>query len=67
MREQQKRGYLPDGTTRLSHDGEPIRHFMGTNTFAEYTVMPEIALAHIAPQAPARAPARGARATCRCR
>jgi S-(hydroxymethyl)glutathione dehydrogenase/alcohol dehydrogenase len=47
IREQQNQGYLPDGTTRLSRDGEPIRHFMGTSTFAEYTVMPEIALAKI--------------------
>jgi S-(hydroxymethyl)glutathione dehydrogenase/alcohol dehydrogenase len=52
IREQQNRGYLPDGTTRLSRDGEPIRHFMGTSTFAEYTVMPEIALAKINPEAP---------------
>jgi S-(hydroxymethyl)glutathione dehydrogenase/alcohol dehydrogenase len=52
IREQQNQGYLPDGTTRLSRDGEPIRHFMGTSTFAEYTVMPEIALARISPEAP---------------
>jgi S-(hydroxymethyl)glutathione dehydrogenase/alcohol dehydrogenase len=52
IREQQNRGYLPDGTTRLQRDGEPIRHFMGTSTFAEYTVMPEIALAHVSPEAP---------------
>jgi S-(hydroxymethyl)glutathione dehydrogenase / alcohol dehydrogenase len=52
IREQQNLGYLPDGTTRLSRDGEPIRHFMGTSTFAEYTVMPEIALAKIDPAAP---------------
>src|SRR5438093_12635554 len=52
IREQQNQGYLPDGTTRLSRDGEPIRHFMGTSTFAEYTVMPEIALAKISPEAP---------------
>ncbi len=52
IREQQNQGYLPDGTTRLSLDGEPIRHFMGTSTFAECTVMPEIALARIAPEAP---------------
>jgi S-(hydroxymethyl)glutathione dehydrogenase/alcohol dehydrogenase len=51
IREQQNRGYLPDGTTRLSRDGEPIRHFMGTSTFAQYTVMPEIALAKISPEA----------------
>ncbi|MDX6407846.1 MAG: S-(hydroxymethyl)glutathione dehydrogenase / alcohol dehydrogenase [Gaiellaceae bacterium] len=52
IREQQNQGLLPDGTTRLSRDGEPIRHFMGTSTFAEYTVMPEIALAKIDPDAP---------------
>jgi S-(hydroxymethyl)glutathione dehydrogenase/alcohol dehydrogenase len=54
IREEQNRGHLPDGSTRLSRsDGEPIRHFMGTSTFAEYTVMPEIALAHVAAEAPA--------------
>jgi len=52
IRDQQGKGYLPDGTTRLSRDGEPIRHFMGTSTFAEYTVMPEIALAKVNPEAP---------------
>jgi S-(hydroxymethyl)glutathione dehydrogenase/alcohol dehydrogenase len=52
IREQQNQGYLPDGTTRLSRNGEPIRHFMGTSTFADYTVMPEIALAKIDPEAP---------------
>jgi len=52
IREQQNRGYLPDGTTRLSRGGEPIRHFMGTSTFAEYAVMPEIALAKVSPEAP---------------
>jgi S-(hydroxymethyl)glutathione dehydrogenase/alcohol dehydrogenase len=52
IREQQGKGYLPDGTTRLSRDGEDIRHFMGTSTFATHTVMPEIALAKIDPEAP---------------
>jgi S-(hydroxymethyl)glutathione dehydrogenase/alcohol dehydrogenase len=52
IREQQNLGYLPDGTTRLSRDGEPVRHFMGTSTFAEYTVMPEIALANVSKDAP---------------
>jgi S-(hydroxymethyl)glutathione dehydrogenase/alcohol dehydrogenase len=52
IRDMQGKGYLPDGTARLSRDGEPIRHFMGTSTFAEYTVMPEIALAKINPEAP---------------
>jgi S-(hydroxymethyl)glutathione dehydrogenase/alcohol dehydrogenase len=58
IREQQGLGLLPDGTTRFSRvgdgagAGEPIRHFMGTSTFSEYTVMPEIALARISPEAP---------------
>jgi S-(hydroxymethyl)glutathione dehydrogenase/alcohol dehydrogenase len=52
IREQQNLGYLPDGTTRLSRDGEPIRHFMGTSTFAEHTVLPEIALANVSKEAP---------------
>jgi S-(hydroxymethyl)glutathione dehydrogenase/alcohol dehydrogenase len=52
IREQQNKGYLPDGTTRLSREGEPIRHFMGTSTFAEYAVLPEIALAKVSPEAP---------------
>jgi S-(hydroxymethyl)glutathione dehydrogenase/alcohol dehydrogenase len=51
IREQQNRGYMPDGTTRLSRDREPIRHFMGTSTFAEYTVMPEIAVAKVPSEA----------------
>ncbi len=51
IREQQNLGYLPDGSTRLNRDGERIRHFMGTSTFAEYTVMPEIALAKVSPEA----------------
>jgi S-(hydroxymethyl)glutathione dehydrogenase/alcohol dehydrogenase len=52
IRDQQNKGYLPDGTTRLWRDGDPVRHFMGTSTFAEYTVMPEIALAKISVDAP---------------
>ncbi len=52
IREKQNEGYLPDGTTRLNRDGERIRHFMGTSTFAEATVMPEIALAKVNPDAP---------------
>jgi S-(hydroxymethyl)glutathione dehydrogenase / alcohol dehydrogenase len=52
IREQQNAGYLPDGTTRLSRGGERIRHFMGTSTFAEYTVIPEIALSKVNPDAP---------------
>jgi S-(hydroxymethyl)glutathione dehydrogenase/alcohol dehydrogenase len=52
IREQQNQGFLPDGTTRISRDGDGIRHFMGCSTFAEYTVMPEIALAKVSPEAP---------------
>ncbi len=52
IREQQGQGFLPDGTARLSRDGEAVRHFMGCSTFAEYTVMPEIALAKVNPEAP---------------
>ncbi|HET7510933.1 MAG TPA: alcohol dehydrogenase catalytic domain-containing protein [Solirubrobacterales bacterium] len=52
IREEQNRGHLPDGTTRISRDGEEIRSFMGCSTFAEYTVMPEIALAKVSPEAP---------------
>jgi S-(hydroxymethyl)glutathione dehydrogenase/alcohol dehydrogenase len=52
IRDRQGLGYLPDGTTRLSLEGEPLRHFMGTSTFAECTVMPEIALAKVSKEAP---------------
>jgi len=52
IREQQGLGFLPDGTARLSRDGEPIRHFMGCSTFAEHAVMPEIALANVSKEAP---------------
>jgi S-(hydroxymethyl)glutathione dehydrogenase / alcohol dehydrogenase len=52
IRERQNQGFLPDGTTRISREGDRIRHFMGCSTFAEYTVMPEIALAKIHPEAP---------------
>ncbi|MFN0154608.1 MAG: alcohol dehydrogenase catalytic domain-containing protein [Gaiella sp.] len=51
IRDRQGLGYLPDGTARLSRNGEELRHFMGTSTFAEYTVMPEIALAKVNPDA----------------
>ena len=52
IREEQNKGHLPDGTTRISRDGEEIRSFMGCSTFAEYTVMPEIALAKVSAEAP---------------
>ena len=52
IRAEQNLGHLPDGSVRLSRAGEEIRHFMGCSTFAEYTVMPEIALAKVNPEAP---------------
>jgi S-(hydroxymethyl)glutathione dehydrogenase/alcohol dehydrogenase len=52
IRAEQNLGHLPDGSVRLSRGGEEIRHFMGCSTFAEYTVMPEIALAKVSPEAP---------------
>lgn len=48
----QGKGLMPDGTSRLSHRGRMLHHYMGTSTFAEYTVVPEIALAKIRPDAP---------------
>lgn len=48
----QGKGLMPDGTSRFSKDGKPIFHYMGTSTFAEKTVVPEIALAKINPKAP---------------
>lgn len=53
IRATQGKGLMPDGSTRFSQDGKPIYHYMGTSTFAEYTVLPEIALAKINPKAPA--------------
>ncbi|WP_314063305.1 S-(hydroxymethyl)glutathione dehydrogenase/class III alcohol dehydrogenase [uncultured Vagococcus sp.] len=52
VRETQGKGLMPDGTTRFSYQGEPIYHYMGTSTFSEYTVLPEISLAKINPEAP---------------
>ena len=52
LREKQGQGLMPDGTSRLSHRGSMIRHYMGTSTFAERTVLPEIALAKIRADAP---------------
>jgi len=43
---------MPDGTSRLSHHGRMLHHYMGTSTFAEYTVVPEIALAKVRPDSP---------------
>lgn len=52
VRATQGKGLMPDGTTRFSLDGKPIFHYMGTSTFSEYTVVPEISLAVINPKAP---------------
>ncbi len=48
----QGQGLMPDGTSRLSHNGKKLHHYMGTSTFAEYTVVPEIALAKVRKDAP---------------
>src|SRR5213594_1545811 len=48
----QWKGLMPDGTSRLSQRGRMLHHYMGTSTFAEWTVVPEIALARIRPDAP---------------
>ena len=47
IRATQGKGLMPDGTSRFSKNGKPIHHYMGTSTFSEYTVLPEIALAKI--------------------
>ncbi len=52
IRGTQGKGLMPDGTSRFSLDGKPIYHYMGTSTFANYTVLPEIALAKIREDAP---------------
>ena len=52
IRVTQGKGLMPDGTSRFSKNGKPILHYMGTSTFSEYTVLPEIAVAKINPKAP---------------
>jgi S-(hydroxymethyl)glutathione dehydrogenase/alcohol dehydrogenase len=52
IRVTQGQGLMPDGTSRFSLDGKMIHHYMGTSTFSEYTVLPEISLAKINPAAP---------------
>ncbi len=52
VRATQGKGLMPDGSTRFSYQGQPIFHYMGTSTFSEYTVVPEISLAKINPKAP---------------
>ena len=52
IRVTQGQGLMPDGTSRFSAGGKSIYHYMGTSTFSQYTVVPEIALAKINPAAP---------------
>jgi S-(hydroxymethyl)glutathione dehydrogenase / alcohol dehydrogenase len=52
IRETQGRGVMPDGTSRFSLGGEALHHYMGTSTFSNFTVLPEIAVAKIRPDAP---------------
>jgi len=52
IRVTQGQGLMPDGTSRFSADGKLIHHYMGTSTFSEYTVLPEIAVAKISAEAP---------------
>jgi S-(hydroxymethyl)glutathione dehydrogenase/alcohol dehydrogenase len=52
IRATQGKGLMPDGTSRFSKDGKMIHHYMGCSTFAEYTVVPEIALARVNSAAP---------------
>jgi S-(hydroxymethyl)glutathione dehydrogenase/alcohol dehydrogenase len=52
VRDTQGKGLMPDGTTRFSKDGKEIFHYMGTSTFSEYSVIPEISLAVINKEAP---------------
>ena len=47
IRTTQGKGVMPDGTSRFSLDGKPILHYMGTSTFSNFTVLPEIALAKV--------------------
>jgi S-(hydroxymethyl)glutathione dehydrogenase/alcohol dehydrogenase len=52
IRATQGQGLMPDGTSRFSLDGKTIYHYMGTSTFSEYTVLPEIAVAKVREEAP---------------
>jgi len=52
IRETQGRGVMPDGTSRFSLGGETVLHYMGTSTFANHTVLPEIAVAKVRKDAP---------------
>jgi S-(hydroxymethyl)glutathione dehydrogenase/alcohol dehydrogenase len=52
IRATQGKGLMPDGSSRFSQGGKTIHHYMGTSTFSEYTVLPEISVARINPEAP---------------
>ncbi len=52
IRSTQGKGLMPDGTSRFSYQGKPVLHYMGCSTFSNHTVLPEIALAKIRPDAP---------------
>ena len=52
VRATQGKGLMPDGTSRFSYEGKPLFHYMGTSTFSEYTVVPEISLAKVRKDAP---------------
>ncbi|MEM9766001.1 MAG: alcohol dehydrogenase catalytic domain-containing protein, partial [Pseudomonadota bacterium] len=52
IRKTQGAGLMPDGTSRFSYKGKQILHYMGTSTFSEYTVLPEISVAKITKEAP---------------
>lgn len=52
IRVTQGKGVMPDGTSRFSFKGKPILHYMGTSTFSEHTVLPEISVANVNPTAP---------------
>ncbi|WP_447529544.1 S-(hydroxymethyl)glutathione dehydrogenase/class III alcohol dehydrogenase [Vreelandella sp. TE19] len=52
VRATQGKGVMPDGTSRFSLDGQMLHHYMGTSTFSEYTVVPEVSLAVVSKEAP---------------
>jgi len=52
VRTTQGQGLMPDGTSRFSFKGQPVYHYMGTSTFSEYSVIAEVSLAKISPNAP---------------
>src|SRR3546814_20325377 len=58
VRATQGKGVMPDGTTRFSYNGQPIYHYMGCSTFSEYTVVAEVSLAKINPDANPRSEER---------